>query len=168
MTGSTDMESIDSDQPDLPTSEEEDILIMNDHLTVLIPEGMKAPTRGSSGSAGWDLRANQSLTLQPGSSAKIDLGLRAAIPAGHCLLLMSRSKLASQGITVEGGLIDSDYRGPILAILHNSSPDPRRILKGERIAQSIFLPTPEVTWTHVTDLDRTDRGSRGFGSTGSH
>ena len=148
---------MDSEIPSGPNSneEDEDMCVINDHLTVIIPEGVKVPTQGSSGSPDWDLRSNQSITLQPSTSTKVNVGLSAAIPTSYCLVLPSCTKLASKGITVQGGLIDSDYRGPILAILHNSTDTPRRILKGERIAQSIFLPTPDIMWTHVSSLNET-------------
>ena len=90
-----------------------------------------------------------------------------AIPAGYCVLLHSRSRLASEGITVEAGLIDSDYRGPVTALLHNSTHLPRRVQKGERICQALTLPVPIVNWEVVSELDKTARNDGGFGSTGS-
>ena len=97
------------------------------------------------------------------------------------MLLISRSKLATEGITVEGGLIDSDYKGPVLCVLHNHTQLPRRINKGQRICQAVFLPVPDVVWTvnqswtaiSLDYLDETpspsnaaSRGEAGFGSTG--
>ena len=63
------------------------------------------------------------------------------------MLLISRLKLAIEGITVESGLIDSDYKGPILCMLHNHTQLPRRINKGQQICQAVFLSVPDVTWT---------------------
>ena len=81
------------------------------------------------------------------------------------MLLYSRSKLATKGITVEAGLIDSDYRGPIQCVLYNHTQVPRRIQKGERICQALVLPVPIVNWQTVSYLDDTERGDNGFGST---
>ena len=151
------------------SSEEEDLLkITPDNLEVEIMGSSSRPTKGTEGAAGWDLRANQTLTLQPYSRSKVDLGLRAAIPAGYAGLLVARSRLASEGITPLGGLIDSDYRGPWIAVLQNLTGDPRRIQKGERICQVIFLPTPLINWITVSELTATDRHESGFGSTGAH
>lgn len=161
-------------------------------LVVEVPPGADVPERMTAGSAGHDCRANQSVTLQPGKTTKVSLGLRAAIPDGWCMLLLSRSKLATEGITVEGGLIDSDYRGPILCVLHNHTNLARRITKGERICQALFLQTPHITWQvneawqdpprldpsgqwtspprsgdNASQPQHPSRGESGFGSTGN-
>ena len=150
-------------------------------ITVTVPPGTVVPKRMTRGAAGHDCRANQSLTLLPGQTATVDLGMRVGLPDGWAMLLISRSKLATEGITVEGGLIDSDYKGPVLCVLHNHTPLPRRINKGQRICQAVFLPVPDVTWTvnqswTAISLDYLDeipppshataRGEAGFGSTG--
>ena len=95
------------------------------------------------------------------------------------MLLISRLKLATEGITVEGGLIDLDYKGPVLCVLHNHTTTTRRINKGQQICQVVFLPVPDVTWTvnqswTVISLDyldeipspshATSRDEAGFGS----
>ena len=133
---------------------------------VTVPPGIEPPTRGTPGSAGWDCRANQTVTLYPGRTAKVDLGLRLAIPPGYVMLLFSRSRLAAEGVTVQGGVIDSDYRGSVQCLLHNSTANARRIQKGERVCQALFTPVPEITWMTVEQLDVTDRNEAGFGSTG--
>ena len=150
-------------------------------ITVSVPPGTVVPTRMTRGAAGHDCRANQSLTLLPGQTATVDLGMRVGLPDGWAMLLTSRSKLATEGITVEGGLIDSDYKGPVLCVLHNHTTLPRRINKGQRICQAVFLPVPDVTWTvnqswtaisfdYLDDVPSpshaTARGEAGFGSTG--
>ena len=112
-------------------------------VTISIPEGAKPPTAQG---CGWIFAANQSLTLQPGTAAAIDLGLRAAIPRGTSLLLLSRSRLAVQGITTVTCPIDYHHRGAITAILQNSSNVPRRITKGEKICHGIITPTVSAQW----------------------
>ena len=125
--------------------------------------GTVPPTKGSSGAAGWDLRANQNVTIQPGACCKVDIGLRLEIPEGWSLILFSRSKLASEGIVIEGGVIDSDYRGRILCLVQNQSQTPKKIQQGERIGQGLFLPVPEVQF-YTRQLNETARGKNGFGS----
>ena len=139
-----------------------------EELTVCVPPGTKLPEKASPQAAGWDCRATQAVTLEPGRIAKVPIGLRLAIPKGWCGMLLSRSKLASEGITVEAGLLDSDFRGPVLCVLRNSGSTARRIQSGERICQLVFVPVPSINWTTVEDLDDTERGENGFGSTGDH
>ena len=139
---------------------------LGDYVTIDIPPNVKPPVRATTGSAGWDCRANQAVTIGPRQTRKVDIGLKMALPAGMCALLLSRSRLASEGITVEGGLIDSDYRGPISCILHNNTECSRRIQKGERICQLLITSTPPVKWQTVQTLDGTARGDGGFGHTG--
>ena len=83
-------------------------------------------------------------------------------------MVLSRSKLALEGIVVETGLWDSDYRGPVHCVLRNCSGTARRIQSGERICQLVFVPVPSVNWTTVDQLDETERGENGFGSTGDY
>ena len=139
-----------------------------EELTVQVPPGTRLPERASSQAAGWDCRATQSITLEPGRVAKVPIGLRAAIPEGWCAMVLSRSKLALEGIVVETGLWDSDYRGPVHCVLRNCSGTARRIQSGERICQLVFVPVPSVNWTTVDQLDETERGENGFGSTGDY
>ena len=150
------------------SSEDEMAQIRQTDVTVHCTRDSTLPERATTGAAGWDCRANQTLTIQPGRTAKVDLGLRISMPPGLCMLLISRSRLASEGLTVQGGLIDSDYRGPILCLLHNSTCQPRIIQKGERICQAIFLNTPTINWEVTSSLDGTARGDSGFGSTGKY
>ena len=168
-------------QPELPeetedtmdSSSDEDVKALSeamedlgDYVTIDIPPKVKPPVRATAGAAGWDCRANQAVTIGPRQTRKVDIGLKMALPAGMCALLLSRSRLASEGLTVEGGLIDSDYRGPISCILHNNTECSRRIQKGERICQLLITSTPSVKWQTVQTLDGTARGNGGFGHTG--
>ena len=129
-------------------NETEEMHHLSDSIQVVIPPGTTVPMRGTPGSAGWDLRSNQSVTLHPGRVTRVDLGLRLTMPPSYAMLLVSRSRLAAEGISTQGGLIDSDYTGPVTALLFNSTTTPRRITKGERVTQALFLPVPEVEWLH--------------------
>ena len=92
-------------------------------------------------------------------TVKVSLGIRLNIPNHHCLLLISRSLLAAEGVTVVGGLIDSSHKGTIHALLHNSNKCGRRITKGERVCQGLIVPLPRVRFIHG-NLD-TDYGTPG-------
>lgn len=133
----------------------------------LINEHALIPTRSTPGSAGMDVYAIDAHMIKPGVSAKIPTGLIASFPPGHYLRVAPRSGLAvKHGINVHAGVIDSDFRGEIQVCLINHGQDIVYIGKGERIAQLIlekcWMGIPE----RVFDLDKTERGSGGFGSTG--
>ena len=89
-----------------------------------------------------------------------------ATPAGYFCLLLSRSGLASKGLFVTGGVIDSDYRNEVAVLLHNSTEEQFKVNKGQRIAQSLFLKTIDVDFTEVDVLPEPVTRHEGFGSTG--
>lgn len=128
------------------------------------------PTRGSSGAAGYDLSAclpDTTLTLTPGERAAIPTGLAIAIPVDTYARVAPRSGLAYKvGVDVLAGVVDYDYRGEVKVIVINLGQEPFTVAHGDRIAQLILerILTPEVEETD--DLNTTDRGAAGFGSTG--
>lgn len=126
----------------------------------------QAPTRATDGSAGFDLYSTKSFDLAPGVRHAFPIGVKAAIPPGWCGTIWPRSGWAvNQGLDKLAGLIDSDYRGEIHAVLYNTGDKVIEIRTGDRIAQMVVVPfmgDSEV----VDDIDDTDRGSGGFGSTG--
>jgi dUTP pyrophosphatase len=127
----------------------------------------RLPTRGSALAAGLDLYAVERVTLQPGERAAVRTGLAVAIPEGFYGRVAPRSGLAvRQGLDTMSGVIDSDYRGEILCVLINLGGAPVEIEPGARIAQLIIerIALPEAAWAE--DLDETERGAGGFGSTG--
>jgi dUTP pyrophosphatase len=122
-------------------------------------------------SAGVDLRAHmeESILLNPLQRAVVPTGLYIALPAGFEAQVRPRSGLAAKhGITVLNtpGTIDADYRGEIRVILVNLSDQPFEIVPGERIAQMVIARHEQVSWEEVDELDSTERGAGGFGSTG--
>ena len=129
------------------------------------------PSYATPQSAGVDLKANisESLTLQPLQRALVPTGLHIALPAGFEAQVRPRSGLAAKhGITVLNtpGTVDADYRGEIKVILVNLSGEPFEIVPGERIAQMVIARHEQVEWEQVQELDATERGAGGFGSTG--
>jgi dUTP pyrophosphatase len=132
----------------------------------LHPEA-RLPTRGSALAAGLDIYSVERVTLQPGARAAVRTGLAVAIPEGFYGRVAPRSGLAvRQGLDTMSGVIDSDYRGEILCVLINLGGAAIEIEPGARIAQLIIerIALPEAVWAE--DLDETERGAGGFGSTG--
>lgn len=130
------------------------------------------PTYGTEFSAGADLYAcmEEPVTIAPGESVLIHTGLAMAIPEGYAGLVFARSGLANKrGLAPSNkvGVIDSDYRGEVMVSLYNHSKEPRVIESGERIAQLVLTPYITAVWNLVDELDETERGAGGFGSTGT-
>jgi len=125
------------------------------------------PTQGSPGAAGWDLYADESVIMKPGSRAMIATGISVALPADTVGLIWPRSGLAwKQGIDVLAGVVDCDYRGPVGVVLQNHGQAPVEIVHGDRIAQLIVHPIVPSRMMAVARLGHTHRGEGGFGSTG--
>ena len=130
------------------------------------------PTYGSVDAAGADLYANieENETIMPHETKLIKTGIAMAIPKGLMGLIFARSGLASKrGLAPANkvGVVDSDYRGEILVALHNHTNIEQSIEPGERIAQMVFVPYVKGILEVVDDLEETERGSGGFGSTGT-
>lgn len=136
----------------------------------------KIPTRGSAAAAGYDFYADLesgSAThyIFPHQTVLIGTGISMALPNGTFLGLYPRSGLASkQGLRLANcvGVIDSDYRGEIKIALHNDTDETQCIKNGDRIAQGILETYIPMNFKEVEELDGTDRGNGGFGSTGSN
>jgi dUTP pyrophosphatase len=126
------------------------------------------PERAYAGDAGLDLAACERIELGPGERAVVPTGLAVAIPDGYAGFVQPRSGLAARhGIAVVNspGLIDSGYRGEIRVVLLNTDRERAFVAEpGERIAQLVVLPAPEVEITEVDELPASERGVRGFGS----
>lgn len=135
-------------------------------------EGLNMPDYATSLSAGMDLEAavDAPMTLGAGEWKLIPTGLAIALTAGLEAQIRPRSGLAAKhGVTVlnSPGTIDADYRGEIKIILINHSKEDFVIERGMRIAQMVIAKHEHVAWEHVEDLDDTERGAGGFGSTGT-
>ena len=124
------------------------------------------PTRGSAGAAGFDLTA---VSLRRAADLYIyDIGIAMEIPEGYWGGIYARSSLFFTGLEKCGGVcvIDSDYRGEIGVGLVNLGDAPYTVQPGDRIAQLMVVPVVQPAVTVVDDLDETERGAGGFGSTG--
>ena len=129
------------------------------------------PTYGSQEAAGADLYAclEEKIVIEPGASVFVPTGLAMEIPQGHAGLIYARSGLAcKRGLAPANkvGVIDSDYRGEFIVVLHNHGSQPQEIDHGERIAQLVITPVFTPGFAEVTELTDTTRSTGGFGSTG--
>lgn len=135
--------------------------------------GLQLPTYATEKSAGMDLSAalEDAIELGPGDRALVPTGLAIALPKDHEAQIRPRSGLAlKHGVTVlnSPGTIDADYRGEIKVILINHGQEPFTIERGMRIAQMVVEKYETVDWDVVKDLETTERGEGGFGSTGTN
>ena len=131
------------------------------------------PTQGSAQAAGWDLYALEETIVIKGASVMIPTGLACAIPEGWEGQIRCRSSLGKKGMILPNGVgtIDSDYRGELKVLATwIGKGDSFTVGKGERVAQMLFAPVPLVQIEEVTlsDLESTERGEGGFGSSGQY
>ena len=134
-------------------------------MKIKLDPGAIMPVRAHEADAGLDLFTPSSFWLHPGEHKSIDTGVHVAIPAGYVGLITSKSGLMAKGITSRG-TIDSGYTGSIRAVLYNHGSDGYAFREGEKITQLVILPclTPEIEL--VDEMEITDRGDNGFGSSG--
>ena len=137
----------------------------------ILREGAHLPTYGSLEAAGADLYAclEEPVVIAPGKTAFIPTGISLEVPKGCAGLIYARSGLAcKRGLAPANkvGVVDSDYRGEILVALHNHGETEQMVEHGERIAQFVITPVLTPAYEVVSELDITDRGAGGFGSTG--
>lgn len=125
-------------------------------------------TYAHEGDAGLDLMAAESVTVPAGGSALVRTGVRVEIPSGCVGLVFPRYGLGSKGITLRNavGVIDSGYRGEVMAALWNTTGDEFECEKGDRICQMVVMPYVPCQVVSVEELSDTERGSDGHGSTG--
>lgn len=147
---------------------------MDESLEVMVArtdDGARLPTRGSEYAAGWDLYSLEEYVVPFRKSVKLRTGLRVAIPVGYEGQVRARSSLGSKGLILPHsiGTIDADYRGELFVLMTwIGEGESYRVKAGERIAQLLISPIPEVSFKEVSieQLGDTKRGAGGFGSTG--
>ena len=140
-------------------------------VKIINKSGYDAPFYATDLSAGMDLKAaiQEPIELDSLCRAMVPTGLYIALPQGYEAQIRPRSGLAAKhGVTVcnSPGTVDADYRGEIKVILVNLSKEKFVINPGERIAQMVLAKYEKIEWEEVSQLDETERGAGGFGSTG--
>ena len=147
---------------------------MNAPVSVkLLDPRAKLPAYGSADAAGADLRVltDGPVTLAPGETVMFHTGIAVAIPQGYVGLVYARSGMAcKRGLAPANkvGVIDADYRGEVRVALHNHGSVPQVVEDGDRVAQLVIVPYLSARFTQAEELDDTQRGTGGFGSTGTN
>ena len=134
-------------------------------LQIDISEESEIPKKAITSSAAYDFTGKTAVIPAHGVAA-VTLNVRVAIPATHFLLLLSRSSLAMKGVTTLAGVVDSDYQGPVIALLANSTDKDFIIKEGQRVCQGMFVRKYEAQFNKQHELTHTDHGDDGFGSSG--
>lgn len=150
---------IDSYTP-IPSPLSETVKVLLDHPSAVLP------TKGTPGSAGYDLCSIEEGTVEPGTRRLFKTGLKFEIPDGYMVKIESRSSLALKfSVDVKAGVVDSDYRGDVRVLLRNTGTEPFKVGVGDKIAQMLILQLPKVDLVSTESLSETVRGEGGFGST---
>lgn len=121
-----------------------------------------------SGDAGYDLKVSQHVTIEPHEFVDVPTGLQIALPEGYWGMITGRSStIRKYGLHVPTGVIDNGWRGDLFVGAYNLGPDTVRLYAGDRIGQLILFPLVHTHFVVVDSLPPSDRGTNGFGSTGT-
>lgn len=134
-----------------------------------LDKNAKCPEYGSANANGADLFALNEYTIDPGKTVKIQTGIALQLDHNFAGFIMARSGMAcNRGLAPANkvGLIDTDYRGEIIVALHNHGEQTQVIRSGDKVAQLVIIKLPQANFIDVEELDKTERGDGGFGSTG--
>lgn len=126
----------------------------------------KIPQMQREGDAAFDLYSVVDAVIKPGASVSIDCGIACEIPSGYKMMVNGRSGLATKGIFCHVGTIDPNYKGMIGAILYNSTNEDYNVLKGDRVGQLSLQAIVPTSFEEVIELSSSNRGDKGFGSSG--
>lgn len=135
----------------------------------LLNERAMMPAYATEGAACFDIACIAGAIIQPGTAEIFDTGLAFEVPDGHVMMIYSRSGHGFKHDTRLSncvGVIDSDFRGAVKVKLRNDGSDPVRVENGDRIAQGMIIPIFTVGFNRTDTLKSTERGDKGFGSTG--
>lgn len=141
-------------------------------LALKLDAGAFKPTKAHATDAGFDLYLKENLIIKRTQSClTIDTGVHILIPAGYVGLVQPRSSISKKAFQIHTGVIDAGYTGSIKINIQWIDKKCNQNLfhtfeRGERIAQLVIVPIPEIELQEVTELPQTDRGSNGFGSSG--
>jgi dUTP pyrophosphatase len=126
------------------------------------------PSKAYPDDAGFDLVCTEAKTLMEGDTVDVSTGIAIAMPPGWWGRIVGRSStMRKRGLMVIEGVIDAGFRGELFTCVHNPREFQVTIEPGDRLAQLLFLPVPTVHWVERTELPASERGTNGFGSSGS-
>jgi dUTP pyrophosphatase len=132
-----------------------------------LSEDATLPRYAQPGDAGMDFYSNEEITILPNERKLVSTGISMAIPKGYVGLIWDKSGIATKhGIKTMAGVIDSSYRGEVKILIHNLSNQTHKIEKNTKVAQMLIQPVEQKEISEVIELDQTERGTGGFGSTG--
>jgi len=126
----------------------------------------KIPTKVYDTDLGIDLYSAQTVVLHPHTVWKISTGIAIKLPKGYGAFIKDRSSVASNGLHVIGGVIDEEYTGEIKVVMANLTRKIITVSEGDKIAQLVLIRRPKIELIEVNDLGKTNRGNKGFGSSG--
>ena len=121
-----------------------------------LTETSTTPTKANSSDAGFDLYSDEDVIIKSGESVLVSTGVAMAIPENHAGLIWDRSSMGVKGIHRFAGVVDSGYRGEVKVCLFNTGED-YKIVRGDRIAQILIQPVPNIELREVEDLNNTER-----------
>ena len=138
---------------------------MKMHISVKLDKGYM-PTKAHETDAGFDLYTPYEFTVKAGESATVFTGVHMVIPRGWCGLLVSKSGLNTKCDIKTTGLVDADYTGEIVVKVQNHGKKDYHFNRKDKVSQIVILPVCDVVLEEVDDLPETERGNKGFGSSG--
>lgn len=138
---------------------------MNTIVRIKVDDGAYLPTKGYYADAGIDLRCMNIEVVPAHSYIVIDTGVHVQIDRGYAGLIVAKSGLNRWGITATG-LVDAEYTGAIEVVVHNKGDEDYMFEKGQKVAQLVVIPVPEVGILYDPVLNEGERAANGFGSTG--
>lgn len=139
-------------------------------INIVCSDEKLIPTRATEGSGGYDLYLSGDTAIAPNRSIIVGTGVKMKIPAGHIGLITPRSSTESKGFCLANtvGVIDEDYRGEIMLKIKNITAHKALVYKYDKLFQISIIPILQQPLNLVEELDSTDRGEGGFGSTDKH
>ena len=138
---------------------------LNKNMKIKLIENGQAPTRANANDAGLDCHARETAVIGAGYTVKIPLGFAVQLPDGFEMQIRGRSSLSARGLLCHLGTVDAGYRGEVAAIVTNLTHYPVTIGAGQRVAQAVIARVFLASLPVVAELDASERGAGGFGST---
>lgn len=131
-----------------------------------LKEEAQNPVRGYPGDACKDLFATKETVIEARKHGEVDLGIAVEIPYGYEMTFRARSSFGKKGIQIHPGTIDAGYRGPLSVFVYNHTDKDYVIEKGDKVVQVAIRPIMDVSFEEVKELTESERGEKGFGSSG--